>query len=197
MSAHIKNVVVWLITLLKIKRTPGNVRVSWSATVKGDVSIGDYTYIGGRSEIRAIISAVHIGRYCSIGRGVKIFSSGQRHRSNGISTYPFFTIDRDLNRLDFNVITADTWIGNDVWIGSNAIVMAGVRIGDGVVVGAGAIVTKDINDYAIVAGVPARVMAYRFGPEKIEYLKSEKWWQYDYSTIKRRYGKYITSNVPF
>ena len=69
-------------------------------------------------------------------------------------------------------------INNDVYIGLNAIIMPGVTIGDGAVVGAGAVVTKDVPPYAIVAGVPAKVVKYRFEQPVIDKLLELKWWDY-------------------
>ncbi|EPZ37468.1 transferase hexapeptide repeat containing protein [Anoxybacillus ayderensis] len=75
-------------------------------------------------------------------------------------------------------------IGNDVWIGANSIVLDGVKIGDGAIVAAGAVVTKDVPDYAIVGGVPARVIRYRFNEEIIKQLKVIKWWDIDLNNLK-------------
>ena len=69
-------------------------------------------------------------------------------------------------------------IGNDVWIGRNAIIMDGVEIGSGAVVASGAIVTKDVPPYAIVGGVPAKVIRYRFDEQTIERLIESRWWDY-------------------
>ena len=75
-------------------------------------------------------------------------------------------------------------IGNDVWIGSRATILEGVNIGDGVVVAAGAVVTKDVPPYAIVGGVPARIIRYRFDEETIQNLLKMKWWEKDQEWIQ-------------
>jgi tetrahydrodipicolinate N-succinyltransferase len=74
-------------------------------------------------------------------------------------------------------------VGNDVWIGSAAQVLQGVTIGDGSIIAAGAIVTKDVPPYAIVAGVPARIIRYRFEPSEIDILLRLKWWDMSPSEI--------------
>ena len=75
-------------------------------------------------------------------------------------------------------------IGNGVWIGDSVIVLPGVRIGDGSVIGAGSVVTKSIPDYAVAAGVPARVIRYRFSPQVIEVLRRIEWWAWPVDTIR-------------
>lgn len=67
-------------------------------------------------------------------------------------------------------------IGNDVWIGSGALLLPGVHIGDGAIIAAGAVVTKDVEPYAIVGGVPAKIIRKRFNDEQIKYLLELKWW---------------------
>lgn len=75
-------------------------------------------------------------------------------------------------------------IGNDVWIGSRALIMGGVTIGNGAVVGAGAVVTKDVPPYAIVGGVPTKIIRYRFSPDVIERLLDLNWWNMSDDLLK-------------
>ena len=77
-----------------------------------------------------------------------------------------------------------TTIGNDVWIGANAVVRKGVRVGDGAVIGAGAIVLKDVPAFSVVAGVPAKVIRYRFDENTIYRLLKLKWWEMDEDVLK-------------
>jgi acetyltransferase-like isoleucine patch superfamily enzyme len=76
-------------------------------------------------------------------------------------------------------------IGHDVWIGTRSIIMGGVSIGNGAIIGAGAVVTKDVPPYAVVAGVPAKVVRYRFDAEEIEKLEEIKWWDRDISWLRQ------------
>ena len=78
-------------------------------------------------------------------------------------------------------------IGNDVWLGRNVIITNGANIGNGVIAAAGAVITKDIPDYAVVAGVPARIIRYRYTAEQIEHLNQIKWWDWtDEEIIERQ-----------
>ena len=78
-------------------------------------------------------------------------------------------------------------IGNDVWLGKNVIITNGAKIGDGVIAGAGAVITQDVPDYAIVGGVPAKILRYRYTPEQIEALKRIQWWNWSDDEIRERY----------
>jgi len=75
-------------------------------------------------------------------------------------------------------------IKNDVWIGANAVILSGVTVGNGAVIAAGAVVTKDVPDYAIVGGVPAKIIKYRFAQEEIEILNQIKWWDWPDEKLK-------------
>ena len=75
-------------------------------------------------------------------------------------------------------------IGNDVWIGEDVKIIGGVTIGDGAIVATGATVTKDVPPYAIVGGVPAKVIRYRFDMPTIDFLLKDKWWDKPVDWIK-------------
>lgn len=81
-------------------------------------------------------------------------------------------------------------IGNDVWIGRNVLITNGANIGNGVFAGAGAVITKDVPDYAVVLGVPARIVRYRYTPEQIEKLNKIAWWDWPDELIRERYDDF-------
>lgn len=144
--------------------------------------VGAYTYI--RQGTRVGAGTALIGRYCSIAPGAAI-GDGQ-HPLDWLSTHPFQhgerfwledvgeKFDRPLKRE----AKARVIIGNDVWIGANAIVMSGLVVGDGAVIAAGAIVTKDVPPYAVVAGVPARIIKFRFPLPVVRRLLALRWWRF-------------------
>lgn len=146
----------------------------YSGTEFYDSSIGRHSYIGYNSEVHSC----DIGAFCSIANGLIV--GGADHPMNWLSTSPVFHdvgggTGKHLSRLPIPDVKRTT-IGNDVWIGSRVIIMQGVNIGTGAIIGAGAVVTKDVPDYAIVAGVPAKVIKYRFDSKTIEHLLKSKWW---------------------
>lgn len=109
-----------------------------------------------------------IGNYCSIASQVK-FILGLDHYTNHISTFPFKV--KELHVAETEAISkGDIIVEDDVWIGENAMILSGVHIGQGAIIAAGAVVSKDVPAYAIVGGVPAKVIRYRFEPEMIEEL---------------------------
>lgn len=146
-----------------------NVYLAKQVELREQVIIGDFTYCSPQT---IIFSKCSIGKFCSIGYNVQI--GLPNHPIDALSTSP--TIYRKLsnNKHKINWVSDDFTcppiIKNDVWIGSNALILQGVVIGNGVVIGAGAVVTKDIPDYAVFGGVPAKIIKYRFSKEKIEKL---------------------------
>lgn len=124
------------------------------------------------------ISGADIGAFCSIANRVAI--GGGRHPIEWASTSPTFYEGRDSVAKKFSTFSrpepARVSIGSDVWIGYGVTIMQGVSIGHGAVVGAGAVVTRDIPDYAIVAGVPATVIRYRFDGVLRQNLLESRWW---------------------
>lgn len=146
-----------------------NVLVESRVDLKSCIFIGKVV-VGYRSYASdTLLRNVTIGRFCSIGRRCSIGAA--KHDIGSFSSHP------DFARPDFDS-DPQTIIGNDVWIGDNAVIVAGVTIGDGACVGGGAVVTKDVEPYAVVAGVPARLLRYRFGKSFADDLRNSGWWRY-------------------
>lgn len=144
---------------------------------QGTYGVGEKTVLLFRDDDR-----VMIGRYCSVAYGVSIVASGE-HNYRGVANYPFAAmLDQDVDRDTFS--KGNVRIGNDVWLGANATILSGVTVGDGAVVAAGAVVTESVPPYAIVGGVPARVIKYRFAPEIIDGLLQVAWWNWHPQRIR-------------
>lgn len=125
---------------------------------------------------------LQLGNYCSIGPEV-VFLLGGEHDYKNFSTYPFKNF---FNNESESITKGKVVVEDDVWIGYGATILSGIRIGKGAVVGAKSVVTRDVPDYAIVAGNPAKVLKYRFDEEIINELK-----KFDYSKIEGREKIYI------
>jgi acetyltransferase-like isoleucine patch superfamily enzyme len=154
----------------------------WAGTGKSLVSMGSFSYTGS-----LLSDLISVGRYSSIATGLTVM--GNRHPHEWASSNPIFyanslmsktyAADRasvTLNR--FGYVPASVVIGNDVWIGANVTLAHGITLGDGCVVASNSVVTKDVEPYSIVAGVPAVKRRNRFSEQIISDLLSLRWWDY-------------------
>lgn len=148
-----------------------------------------------------------IGAFCSFAVGVDVVMN---HEMQYITTSLMIYAGADLEKFtEFTQYKNREWyiegvqpkkemikkirrirIGNDVWLGRNVIITNYSNIGNGVIAGAGCIITRDIPDYAIIGGVPAKVIRYRYLPEQIECLNRIQWWNWSDETIKERYDDF-------
>jgi acetyltransferase-like isoleucine patch superfamily enzyme len=152
-----------------------------------DVKLGDFTYIAKGS----IISQTQIGKYCSVGPDIKC---GLAFHPNQIfvSTHPVFyslVKQTQITFADQNYFEEykHITIGNDVWIGANVVIVGEIEIGDGAIIATGSIVTKSVPPYAIVAGIPAKIIRFRFNEDDIKFLLNLKWWDLELPWIKENY----------
>lgn len=174
--------------------------ISYGTYLK-NVDIGKYSYTG----YGCYLTGVKIGRYTSVGPCVKT-AIGKHPVNTFVSTHPqFFTSTPPSKRPYINKTvykevafacndkngSYPICIGNDVWIGADVVILDGVTVGDGAIIAAGAVVTKDVAPYAVVAGVPAKVIKYRFKSIEIDFLKQCNWWDYSEEWLKKHADKFI------
>jgi acetyltransferase-like isoleucine patch superfamily enzyme len=147
-------------------------------------ALGAFTYSHS-----ALPRSASVGRYCSIAAGVSWMADAHPMEWASMSPFSFdpqplqglraWFADHPAPRmLSFDHRPAPVSVGHDVWIGEQAMIKGGVSIGDGAVVGARAVVTRDVPPYAIVAGVPARVVRMRFPEELAARLRALAWWRF-------------------
>lgn len=165
----------------------GGNRLGINTEFKGILGYG--SYIGNQCKLSA-----KIGRFCSIASNVKSLS-GTHPVEGFVSTSPaFYSIQKScavnfvkkqkFKEYKFINEDYDILIGNDVWICDNVSILGGVKIGDGAIIASNAVVTKDVEPYTVVGGVPAKPIKKRFSDEQISYLKEFKWWEKSIDWIK-------------
>jgi phosphonate metabolism protein (transferase hexapeptide repeat family) len=189
----------WLLTALKYKMRYQHFQMEYLSEVTNcrfgiyntirkharlrQVEMGDYSYVGRDSQVYE----ARVGKFTCIGPGVTI-GPGE-HPTDRISIHPMFYSTRaqsnpvivESNRFEEMPITV---IGHDVWIAQGAILRSGVRIGHGAIIAAGAVVVQDVPDYAVVGGVPAKIIKYRFDGRERERLAQIAWWDWDAETLR-------------
>lgn len=160
-----------------------------SRTYLKNTVIGEGTYIGRYNEL----VSTKIGKYCCLASHIIVVNATHPIRDY-VSFHPAFYSTRCQAGFTFvketcfqEFPTVDGYscvIGNDVWIGENVTIISGVKIGDGAMIAAGAVVTKDVEPYTIVGGVPAQAIRKRFKDSDIAFLKRFQWWNKDHSWMR-------------
>ncbi|WP_291595100.1 CatB-related O-acetyltransferase [Bacteroides sp.] len=158
-------------------------------------TIGAYSYVGNDTDVEC----ADIGKFCSIADHCRIGMGG--HKLDMLSTSPIFTeaingtktqwVDKDVHAVEDKRAV----LGNDVWVGSHVLINGGVTVGNGAVIGAGAVVVKDIPPYAVVGGVPAKVIRYRFSEDVIAKLEELQWWDMSEDKLKEHIALFQKENV--
>lgn len=148
-----------------------------------------------------------VGAFCSFAGGTNVLPN---HAMDYISTAPFLYTGSECNEIFSNPYDSyierpyyfsgvkprgksknrKITIGNDVWLGRNVLITNGANIGNGVVAGAGAVITRDVPDYAVVAGVPAKIIRYRYTERQIEFLNKIAWWDWSDEKIRKCYDDF-------
>ena len=196
---------IWIKRMLLLRKNKTlavgkKANIGYGSVFEGFNRIGDRTSFSGRMGRCSYIGAgsaisANIGRYCSIAADVATIS-GKHPTKDWVTTHPaFFSTLKQCGKTYvqtelFAEATEQTQIGNDVWIGYGARILGGIQIGDGAIVAAGAVVTQDVPDYAIVGGVPAKIIRYRFEKEQIEALRLFKWWEKDEQWLEKNASKF-------
>lgn len=179
-----------------------------------DIQVGDFTiyndYVNDPRDFQKNNVLYHyplcnkerlvIGKYCSIACGAKFMFTGGNHTMRSISTYPFPVFPEEWGLEEMKCARAwdnhgDIVIGNDVWIGYEAIIMQGVTIGDGAIIGTRAVVTKDVEPYAIVGGIPAKSIRKRFDDSTIQKLLKLQWWNWPATEVEAHMEEILDSSI--
>ena len=158
-------------------------------------NINDYTYISAG----CVISEATIGKFCSIGPNVRI-APGKHPTHTFVSTHPAIYSNpacciKNFSDKDYHSPYRNVEIGNDVWICANAIITDGIKIGDGAIIAANSVVSKNVEPYTIVGGVPAKFIRKRFTDEQINFLLKFKWWENDFDWIEK--NAHLFRNIDF
>lgn len=164
--------------------------------LKDDIftEIGESTYENGAKVWRWSNAPVTIGKYCSIAYDVNFIVDQTFHRTSPVTSFPLFNgaskltsremINDDLGEFIPHKIGIE--VGNDVWIGMGAFILPGVRIGNGVTIAANSVVNKDVPNYAVVAGVPAKLVKYKACESLVYKLNEIGWWNWDKNILLER-----------
>ncbi|PAW60812.1 MAG: hypothetical protein B9S37_07630 [Verrucomicrobiia bacterium Tous-C3TDCM] len=163
----------------RLKWNKIGIKISSESQIPYSTTIGRGTRINGKITIKGK-GHCSIGKYCALGSDIKIITSNHLVSYANIQC----SLQRDHDFVELDQSRGPVIIGNNVWIGDSVIILSGVTIGDGAVIGAGSVVTRDIPDFTVAAGVPARGLRLRFHHDICLQLKKIAWWHWDAEKIK-------------
>lgn len=162
-----------------------------SLILEAKIRMGVRTYFSGPGIIRGQ-DLLSIGSYCCIAENVYINLWNDAHPMTYPSIYVLNDRRMKMDGLDIDMhltefkrgFVGGVSIGNDVWMGRNVRIYNGINIGDGCIIGEGSLVRQDCEPYGIYAGIPARLIRYRFDEKVIEQLLEIKWWNWTHQKMK-------------
>ena len=151
------------------------------------ISVGKESYgvlnVNNFDHVPSDLVGLEIGNYCSIADNVNFLLAGE-HNLSHLSTFPFLRYMPDKKILSDSSSKGKIIVGDDVWIGYGATILSGVKIGQGAVIATGAVVTKNVPQYTIDGGVPAKVIKYRFSPEIVNVMRNIDYSKIDFTVIE-------------
>lgn len=165
------------------KKVSGNIGLKLiGCEIQGNVKLDRFVSINKNTKILGGIYGIRIKAFSSIGQNV--FIQENYHKYERTSTY-HFNQNIYKGKLEEDIYSkGKIVIEEDVWIGSNSVILSGIKIGRGSIIGAGSVVTKDVEEYSIMGGNPAKLLKKRFDIQTIEILEKSKWWEWDIKKLK-------------
>lgn len=173
-----------------------------------NTKMGIKSYDNGAKVWRWSASPLIIGKYCSIARDVNFIMDHGSHLSSSISNFPildsfysneFLFKDGETkeDKLKKMIPSKPIRVGHDVWIGMGAYILPGITIGNGAIIAANSVVTKDVKDYTVVGGSPAKELSVKLTPDQANKLNKIAWWDWNEMLVKERYQDFYGDTNDF